>query len=57
MVNLRHAEKSEFIYGQAANFWDPPGSVTEEMREAARKVGLLLSERYGYLGGRGIVGV
>lgn len=57
MVNLRHAEKSEFIYGQAANFWDPPGSVAEEMREAARRVGVLLSERYGYLGGFGIDGV
>ena len=57
MIILRHAEKSEFIYGQAANFWNPPGSVEDEMREAARRVGLLLSERHGYLGGFGIDGV
>ena len=57
MIILRHAEKSEFIYGQAASFWDPPGSVADEMREAARRVGLLLSERCGYLGGFGIDGV
>jgi len=57
MIILRNAERPEFIYAQAANFWDPPGGVRDEMREAARRVGLLLSERHGYLGGFGIDGV
>lgn len=57
MVILRHASKSEFIYAQAANFWNPPTEVRDEMRTAARRVGELLQERSGYLGGFGIDGV
>ncbi|MFV9672544.1 MAG: hypothetical protein ACNYZH_04905 [Acidimicrobiia bacterium] len=57
MVMLRHASKSEFIYAQAANFWNPPTEVRDEMRKAARRVGELLQERHGYLGGFGIDGV
>lgn len=57
MLIVRHTEKPEFIYAQAANFWDPPGGVLEEMREAARRVGGLLAKRHGYLGGFGIDGV
>ncbi len=57
MIILRHAEKPEFTYAQAANFWDPPDVVRDEMRTAARKVGELLKERHGYLGGFGIDGV
>jgi len=57
MIILRDMEQSEFIYAQAANFWNPPGPVHREMREVARRVGDLLSERYGYLGGFGVDGV
>lgn len=57
MVILRHATRPEFIYAQAANFWNPPASVRDEMRTAARTVGELLKERHGYLGGFGIDGV
>lgn len=57
MIILRHATLPEFSYAQAANFWNPPGGVRDAMREAARRVGTLLAERHGYLGGFGIDGV
>ena len=57
MIILRHKETAEFAYAQAANYWDPPDVVREEMRTAARRVGALLRERMGYLGGFGIDGV
>lgn len=57
MIILRNALTPEFVYAQAANYWDPPPSVQDRMRAAARSVGKLLSERYGYLGGFGIDGV
>ncbi|MGB9358168.1 MAG: hypothetical protein WCC01_06395 [Acidimicrobiia bacterium] len=57
MVILRDAVRPEFVYAQAANYWNPPASVQEAMRAAARGVGHLLSDRYGYLGGFGIDGV
>jgi len=57
MVILRDADRPEFLYAQAANYWDPPVAVQEAMRAAARRVGDLLSSRYGYLGGFGIDGV
>ncbi|MEN8234209.1 MAG: hypothetical protein ABFR89_04735 [Actinomycetota bacterium] len=57
MVILRHADKPEFVYAQAANFWNPPDAVRDEMRSAARSVGALLADRHGYLGGFGIDGV
>ena len=57
MVILRRVDRPAFVYAQAANFWNPPASIRDEMRAAARRVGLLLKERYGYLGGFGIDGV
>ncbi len=57
MIILRNTERPEFIYAQAANFWNPPDGVRDEMRENARRVGTLLADRYGYLGGFGIDGV
>lgn len=57
MIMLRHAEQPGFIYAQAANFWNPPVDVRDEMRGAALRVGTLLAERHGYLGGFGIDGV
>ncbi len=57
MLILRHATRPEFVYAQGANFWNPPDAVRDEMRTAARSVGVLLQERLGYLGGFGIDGV
>jgi hypothetical protein len=57
MIILRHATKPEFVYAQGANFWNPPDAVRDEMRTAARSVGMLLQERLDYLGGFGIDGV
>ncbi len=57
MIILRNAERPEFLYAQAANFWSPPADVRDGMRESARRVGTLLADRYGYLGGFGIDGV
>lgn len=57
MVILRRVDRPEFVYVSAANFWNPPDAIRDEMRAAARRVGTLLKERYGYLGGFGIDGV
>jgi hypothetical protein len=57
MIIFRHAELPEFIYGRAANFWNPPQAIRDEMRSAARNMGSLLRERVGYLGGFDIDGV
>lgn len=57
MIIMRHASRPEFMYGQAANFWDPPNGARDAMRDDARRVGSLLAERHGYLGGFGIDGV
>ena len=57
MVILRRVDRPEFVYVSAANFWNPPAAVRDEMRAAARRVGTLLNERHGYLGGFGIDGV
>ena len=57
MIILRNALQPEFVYAQAANYWDPPVAVRGHMRTAARSVGRLLGDRYGYLGGFGIDGV
>ncbi len=57
MIILRNELRAEFVYAQAANYWDPPGAVQDQMRAAARSVEKLLSERFGYLGGFGIDGV
>ena len=57
MVILRKVDQAGFVYAQAANFWNPPDAARDEMRSAARRVGLLLKKRYGYLGGFGIDGV
>jgi hypothetical protein len=57
MIILRHAERPEFIYARAANFWNPPDQVRDEMRDTARRMGALLHQRVGYRGGFGIDGV
>jgi hypothetical protein len=57
LMIFRNAERPEFFYGQAANFWDPPPSIADEMRDAARRMGGLIAGRVGYLGSFGIDGV
>jgi len=57
MIIFRHAEQPEFIYARAANFWSPPDTIQDEMRRAADRLGALLRDRVGYLGGYGIDGV
>ncbi len=57
MIILRHTDSPEFYYAQGANFWNPSPQVRKEMRQAARSVGALLKEQFGYLGGFGIDGI
>jgi len=57
VVMLRRVDRPEFVYASAANFWNPPDAIRDEMRAAARRVGTLLKDQYGYLGGFGIDGV
>lgn len=54
---LRHSDRAALYYAQGANFWNPPNAVRDEMRDAARSVGDLLSDRYGYVGAFGIDGI
>jgi hypothetical protein len=57
MLIFRHTERPEFVYGRAANYWDPPPQITGQMRDAGSRMGALLADRVGYLGGFGIDGV
>jgi hypothetical protein len=54
---LRHVDRAALYYAQGANFWNPPDAVRDEMRSAARSVGDLLADRYGYFGAFGIDGI
>jgi hypothetical protein len=57
MLILRHAERPEFVYARAANFWNPPQAIRDQMRQAARSMGVLLTDRVRYLGSFGVDGV
>jgi hypothetical protein len=57
MLILRRVDRPGFLYAQGANYWEPPGAIVDEMREAARSVGRLLRERIGYVGAFGVDGV
>jgi hypothetical protein len=57
LVTLRLVEQSRFLFGGLSTWWDPPETDREQMRELARRVGTLLRDRYGFLGGFGIDGV
>ena len=57
LIILRHIDQGALYYAQGANFWNPPDAVRDEMRGAARSVGGLLADRYGYLGAFGIDGI
>jgi hypothetical protein len=57
MLVLRRTDRTGFVYGGMANYWDPPKTLRETMRSAARAVGEHLIERVGYRGPYGIDGV
>jgi hypothetical protein len=57
MLVYRRAGSDEFVYTGMNTVWDPPPSVRDEMRGAARSVGALIRQEVGYLGGFGIDGV
>ena len=57
LMIFRHAEGPEFVYGQAANFWEAPAEIRDQMRDAGRRMGAVLAQRVGYLGAFGIDGV
>ena len=54
---LREVGRSRFFYAQGSNHWSPPATVVEEMRSAARAVGVVLRNRVGYRGAFGIDGI
>jgi hypothetical protein len=55
MVTLRRGH--DFRYVGCATFWDPPASVRDEMREAARRVGEHLRREVDYRGAFTLDGV
>jgi hypothetical protein len=55
LVTLRRGH--ELRYSGCATFWDPPPAVREEMRDAARRVGVLLQDEVGYRGAFTLDGV
>jgi hypothetical protein len=57
MLVLRRTDRTGFVYGGYANYWDPPWGHRVAMRHIARAVGERLSARVGYLGAYGIDGV
>ncbi len=57
MVILRRTDRPQFVYGSVASFWDPPDADRQEMREAARRVGLVLRNQVDYRGPFSIDGV
>lgn len=57
LLILRRTDRTGFVYAGVANTWNPPGSIREEMREAARRVGEVLRGRSGHRGPFSIDGV
>jgi hypothetical protein len=55
LVTLRRGH--ELRYSGCATFWDPPPTVREEMRDAARRVGALLQREFDYRGAFTLDGV
>ncbi|HEX6657581.1 MAG TPA: hypothetical protein VF065_05835, partial [Ilumatobacter sp.] len=55
LVTLRRGH--ELRYSGCATFWDPPPSVREEMRDAARRVGALLQREFDFRGAFTVDGV
>jgi hypothetical protein len=56
-VVLRRPSTGEFLYAGTSTWWDPPGSVREQMRRLVRKVGEALRTRVDYRGGFSIDGI
>ena len=50
MLVFRPPGKSTLQYGRAASFWDPPSADRKAMRNAARRAGEYLRDRYSYRG-------
>ena len=57
MLILRRRDETGFVHAGFANYWDPPNTLRDEMRSAARAVGKHLVERVDYRGPYGIDGV
>lgn len=57
LVVLRSAAEGRFVFAGLSTWWDPPASVREQMRTAARRTGTLLADRFGYRGAFNIDGV
>lgn len=57
MVILRKPAESSLLYAGLATVWDPLPDDRNSMRDAARSVGEVLSDRVGYRGAFGIDGV
>ncbi len=57
MLVFRQPGRSTLQYGRAASFWDPPSADREAMRDAARRAGEYLRDRYRYRGAFTIDGV
>lgn len=57
LLILRRVDRKGFVYAGVANTWDPPSSLHEEMRSAARAVGEVLRRRTGHRGPFSIDGI
>ncbi|MFP5332697.1 MAG: hypothetical protein ACLGHX_10115 [Acidimicrobiia bacterium] len=57
LLILRRTDRTGFVYAGVANTWDPPASIREDMRDAARRVGEILRRQTGHRGPFSIDGV
>jgi hypothetical protein len=56
-ITLRRVDQQTFFYAGCATFFDPPGAVTEAMRDLARRVGAHLRSTVGFRGAFSVDGV
>ena len=56
-ITLRRVDHPTFFYAGCATFFDPPGAVTEAMRDLARRVGAHLRSTVGFRGAFSVDGV
>ena len=56
-ITLRRVDHPTFFYAGCATFFDPPGAVTEAMRDLARRVGAHLRSTVGFRGAFCVDGV
>lgn len=57
LLIYRRPASDEFVYGGMDTVWDPPATVRDQMRRAARAVGSVIRREVGYRGFFGIDGV